>query len=103
MFQLRDEKKADIVGLRVDDPRRCGSSTRVAPDAEDAYFVVHHSCGARTISIVHEIGHILDARHDHPTDPNNSPFPYGHGCVDGKKWRNIMSFAESCDECVCIP
>jgi hypothetical protein len=40
---------------------------------------------AIAISIVHDIGHILGARRDRPTDPNNSPFPYRHGFVDGRK------------------
>ena len=101
--RLRDEKRADIVGLIVDDPSGCGLSTRVAPDAEDAYFVVHYSCAAITISIAHEIGHILGARHDRLTDPINTPFPYGHGYVDGTKWRDIMSYSESCDGCLRIP
>jgi peptidyl-Asp metalloendopeptidase len=101
--RLRDEKKADIVGLLVDDPRGCGLSTRVAPDAEDAYFVVHYSCAAITISIAHEIGHILGARHDRLIDTSNTPFPYGHGYVDGTKWRDIMSYAEGCDGCLRIP
>jgi len=101
--RLRDEKRADIVGLIVDDPNGCGLSTRVAPDAEDAYFVVHYACAAITISIAHEIGHILGARHDRLTDPINTPFPYGHGYVDGAKWRDIMSYEESCDGCLRIP
>jgi len=57
--RLRDEKHADVVGLLVDDPRGCGLSTRVAPDSEEAYFVVHYACAAVTISIAHEIGHLL--------------------------------------------
>jgi hypothetical protein len=101
--RLRDEKRADIVGLIVDDPSGCGLSTRVAPDAEDAYFVVHYACAAITISIAHEIGHILGARHDRLTDPINTPFAYGHGYVDGAKWRDIMSYAESCDGCLRVP
>jgi hypothetical protein len=101
--RLRNEKRADVVGLIVDDPRGCGLSTRVAPDAEEAYFVVHYSCAAITISIAHEIGHILGARHDRQTDPSNSPYPYGHGYVNGTKWRDIMSYAESCSGCLRIP
>jgi len=101
--RLRNEKRADIVGLIVDDPKGCGLSTRVAPDAEDAYFVVHYACAAITISIAHEIGHILGARHDRLTDPINAPFAYGHGYVEGTKWRDIMSYEESCDGCLRIP
>jgi peptidyl-Asp metalloendopeptidase len=100
--KLRNEKKADIVGLIVDDASGCGLSTRVAADAEDAYFVVHHSCAAITISIAHEIGHILGARHDRATDANEMPFAYGHGHVNGK-WRDIMSYRQSCDGCLRIP
>ena len=100
--KLRNEKKADIVGLIVDDASGCGLSTRVAPDSEDAYFVVHHSCAAITISIAHEIGHILGARHDRAIDTNNAPFAYGHGYVNGK-WRDIMSYQQTCDGCVRIP
>jgi hypothetical protein len=100
--QLRNEKKADIVGLVVDDASGCGLSTRVAPDAEDAYFVVHHSCAAITISIAHEVGHILGARHDRAIDGNDMPFAYGHGHVNGK-WRDIMSYRQSCDGCLRIP
>jgi peptidyl-Asp metalloendopeptidase len=101
--RLRDEKRADIVGLVVDDPSGCGLSTRVAPDAEEAYFVVHHSCAAITISIAHEVGHILGARHDRQSDPTNSPFPYGHGYISGTKWRDIMSYPEGCQGCPRIP
>ncbi|HEU0058386.1 MAG TPA: M12 family metallo-peptidase [Hyphomicrobiaceae bacterium] len=100
--QLRNEKKADIVGLIVDDPSGCGLSTRVAPDSEEAYFVVHHSCASITISIAHEIGHILGARHDRAIDGNDMPFAYGHGHVNGK-WRDIMSYRQSCDGCLRIP
>ena len=101
--RLRDEKRADIVGLIVDDPSGCGLSTRVGADAEEAYFVVHHSCAAITISIAHEIGHILGARHDRLIDGNETPFAYGHGYVNGSKWRDIMSYQKACAGCPRIP
>jgi hypothetical protein len=103
IHRLRNEKRADIVGMVIDDPSGCGLSTRVGADSEEAYFVVHHSCAAITISIAHEIGHIIGARHDRGVDANNAPFPYGHGFVNGTKWRDIMSYQESCDGCVRIP
>jgi hypothetical protein len=51
--RLRKEMRADIVGLVLEDPSGCGLSTRVGADSEEAYFVVHHSCAALTISIAH--------------------------------------------------
>ena len=101
--KLRNEKRADIVGLILEDPSGCGLSTRVGADAEEAYFVVHHSCAAITISIAHEIGHIIGARHDRIIDANETPFPYGHGHVNGTKWRDIMSYQQGCDGCPRIP
>ena len=101
--KLRNEKRADIVGLILEDPSGCGLSTRVGADAEEAYFVVHHSCAAITISIAHEIGHIIGARHDRIIDASDAPFPYGHGHVNGTKWRDIMSYQKGCDGCPRIP
>ena len=63
---LRDEKRADVVVLIVDDPSSCGLATRVAADAEEAFAVVHHACAVLTYSVPHEIGHIIGARHEHP-------------------------------------
>lgn len=96
---LRNEKRADVVALIVDDPSGCGLSTRVAADEDEAFVVVHHSCAALSYSVAHEIGHIIGARHDRSLDQNTTPFPYGHGYVNGKKWRDIMSYKSSCNGC----
>jgi hypothetical protein len=101
--KLRNAKRADIVGLIIDNPNGCGLSTRVGPDSDDAYFVVHHACATITMSITHEIGHILGARHDRFVDESNLPFAYGHGYVNGAKWRDIMSYKEGCGGCARIP
>ena len=101
--RLRDEKRADVVALIVDDPSGCGLSTRVAADADEAYVVVHHSCAALTYTLAHEVGHIIGARHDRQLDPTPSPFPYGHGYVNGTKWRDIMSYRSSCGGCPRLP
>jgi peptidyl-Asp metalloendopeptidase len=101
--KLRNEKRADIVGLIIHDPNGCGLSTRVGADADEAFFVVHHSCAAITYSIAHEIGHILGARHDRAVDLNETPFPFGHGYVNGTKWRDMMSYREGCGGCPRIP
>jgi hypothetical protein len=101
--KLRNDKRADIVGLIIDNPKGCGLSTRVGPESDEAFFVVHHACASITMSIAHEIGHILGVRHDRFIDVSNVPFAYGHGYVNGSKWRDIMSYKEGCGGCPRIP
>jgi hypothetical protein len=100
---LRNKYRADVVVLVVDDRHGCGLSTRVHADAEEAFAVVHHECAATTHSIAHEIGHIIGTRHDLSMDKIMTPFPYGHGYVNGTKWRDIMSYKESCGGCRRVP
>ena len=100
---LREKHHADVVVLIVDDPQGCGLSTRVYADADEAFAVVHHECAASTYSLAHEIGHIIGARHDPSMDKIMTPFPYGRGYVNGTKWRDIMSYKESCGGCPRVP
>jgi hypothetical protein len=100
---LRDKYRADVALLVVDDAKGCGLATRVYADADDAFAVVHHECAATTYSVAHEIGHIIGARHDLNLDKIMTPFPYGHGYVNGTKWRDIMSYKESCGGCPRVP
>jgi hypothetical protein len=100
---LRDKHRADVAVLIVDDPQGCGLATRVHADADEAFAVVHHECAATTYSLAHEIGHIIGARHDLKFDRIMTPFPYGHGYVSGSKWRDIMSYKDSCNGCPRLP
>jgi hypothetical protein len=100
---LRDKYRADVGVLIVDDASGCGLATRVFADAEDAFAVVHHECAATSYSVAHEIGHLIGARHDLSIDPNMMPFAYGHGYVNGTKWRDIMSYKSSCNGCPRLP
>jgi metallopeptidase family M12-like protein len=96
---LRDKYRADVAILVVDDSTGCGLATRVHADADEAFAIVHHECAATAHSVAHEIGHIIGARHDLNLDKIMTPFPYGHGYVNGTKWRDIMSYKESCGGC----
>jgi peptidyl-Asp metalloendopeptidase len=100
---LRDKYKADVAILIVDDPKGCGLATRVYADADEAFAVVHHECAASTYSLAHEIGHLIGARHDLSLDKTMTPFAWGHGYVNGTKWRDIMSYKESCGGCPRLP
>ena len=84
---LRDKYDADVAVLIVNDPKGCGLATRVFADANDAFAVVHHECAVATYSVAHEIGHLIGARHELAMDRTMTPFPYGHGYVNGTKWR----------------
>jgi hypothetical protein len=100
---LRDRYKADVALLIVDDPKGCGLATRVYADQDEAFAVVHHDCAALTYSLAHEIGHLIGTRHELNIDKTMTPFPYGHGYVNGTKWRDIMSYRESCGGCPRVP
>jgi hypothetical protein len=100
---LRDKFKADVAVLIVDDPHGCGLATRVYADSDEAFAVVHHECAATSYTLAHEIGHLIGARHDLNMDKSLTPFPYGHGYVNGMKWRDIMSYKESCGGCPRLP
>jgi hypothetical protein len=100
---LREKYDADVAILIVDDPTGCGLATRVFADADEAFAVVHHACAVMSYSVAHEIGHLIGARHEIQVDGTMTPFPYGHGYVNGTKWRDIMSYKESCGGCPRLP
>lgn len=100
---LRDTYAADVALLIVHDPAGCGLATRVAAEADEAFAVVHHECAATMYSLAHEVGHIIGARHDFALDMSSEPFPHGHGHVHGTKWRTMMSYKDTCNDCPRLP
>ena len=103
IHDLREKYDADVAVLIVDDPTGCGLATRVYANPDEAFAVVHHDCAAMSYSVAHEIGHLIGARHELAIDNMTTPFPYGHGYVNGTRWRDIMSYKESCGGCPRLP
>ena len=103
IHELRNRHHADVAILIVDDNKGCGLATRVYADPDEAFAVVHQDCAVLTYSVAHEIGHLIGARHEINVDRAMTPFPYGHGFVNGTKWRDIMSYRESCGGCRRVP
>lgn len=103
IHKLRDEKKADVAILLVDNPTGCGLATRIAAGPEEAFAVVNHECATTTFSVAHELGHLLGARHDRSLDQSTQPFPYGHGFANQTKWRTMMAYRSSCNGCPRLP
>lgn len=100
---LRDRYQADVGVLIVHDPAGCGLAAGVGVKEDRAFAVVHHECAANSYSLAHEIGHLIGARHDSGIDDSSAPFAFGHGFVNGTKWRTMMSYEESCNKCPRLP
>src|SRR5262249_57576664 len=49
--KLRNEKRADIVGLIIDNPTGCCLARRIGPDSDDPSFVLPHPCVTLTSSL----------------------------------------------------
>ncbi len=100
---LRNEYRADIAVLIEHNPQGCGLAAKVKAESSHAFAVVHHECAMLSYSLAHEIGHLIGARHDTGLDDSNQPFAYGHGFINGTKWRTMMSYKDHCNDCPRVP
>lgn len=99
VHQMRQQYKADIVVLVVEDTTWCGEARDINAGPAAAFAVVSQACFlAPRYSFAHELGHLLGARHDRQTDPELTPFRWAHGYVNGPKWRTVMSY-DVCGGC----
>ncbi len=107
---LRTQRGADIVTLVETGVSFCGQafdimnpvSTEFSPYAFD---IVAAACLTGNFTFVHEIGHIMSARHDWATDPtDNAPYSYNHGYVlPSLQARTVMAYGTTCSDCMRLP
>lgn len=93
IHKIRDDNKADIVVLLVNDSAYCGLAGDILAKPETAFAVVYYDCATGYYSFAHEIGHLQGARHDIGTDNTATPFSYGHGYINVQRnQRTIMAY-----------
>lgn len=93
--QLRDNNEADIVMLLTDSQNYgtvAGRVSEIGPLEPNAYGISQISAGIANYTIVHEIGHLLGARHDNDPTPGDA---HAHLWISGSfprrnHWRSIM-------------
>lgn len=107
---LRDQYHADIVFLIVANLDFCGQAAMIMDPVSrtqesHAYAVVEDGCTQTNLSLPHEGGHLMSARHDWATDgTNNSPYTYNHGYIEpGNTWRTVMAYPGPCSSCPRLP
>ena len=105
IHDLRDEHKADVVGLMVGEAvSHCGVAYIMEnPDRNFApygFFVVKRSCATGYYSFGHELGHLLSARHDRFVDATEeAPYTFNHGHLAPTcEARTAMGYQHGCSE-----
>jgi hypothetical protein len=92
---LRNDYKADIAVLIINNDQYCGLADTILADADEAFATVYYDCATGYYSFAHEIGHLQGARHDCAADPTIAP-SYAHGYVNTSGgWRTIMAYNNS--------
>ena len=82
-----------------------GGQQTIGSTFASAFAIVHASClNTTNLTLPHEIGHLLGARHDDANDTASVPRADGHGYVDPNRfWRTVMAIGNPCGFCDVVP
>jgi peptidyl-Asp metalloendopeptidase len=105
VLALRDQAKADLVMMLVHPtaPDACGIGFLMTSPSSlfesSGYSVTDTSCVSPGLTMPHEWGHNMGARHDWFVDTGTTPYTYAHGYNNtkvGQRWRTVMSYNDAC-------
>ncbi|GFH58231.1 hypothetical protein CTEN210_14707 [Chaetoceros tenuissimus] len=96
---LREEHKADVVALIIQDPQYCGLGY-IGPRKDLMFSVTARGCATGYYSFGHEIGHNMGLRHDLGTENACSASSSNYGWRDPNgNFRTIMGYNCRTDQC----
>jgi len=93
IHNLRDQYYADVCILILETGNHYGLAGRILAPKSRAFAVVRSDGVTGRYTPVHELGHLIGARHNIEVDNTMLPFPYGHGYIDPYSpcdWMTIM-------------
>lgn len=103
IHSLRDQYKADLVVLLVEDADYCGIAWLIHPMDPKmeryAFSVSDRQCALNNLTFSHEIGHNIGMRHDRYAENGGNPEEYNYGYVlKNQKVRSIMAYDKECQD-----
>jgi hypothetical protein len=98
---LREQYKADLTALLIDNTDLCGLAYLGATGSGDprlGFAVVSSTCATGYYSFGHELGHNMGLSHDRANGVGLTPArPYGYGYQDpAGRFRTIMAYSDGC-------
>jgi peptidyl-Asp metalloendopeptidase len=96
IHQLRQDHEADICVLLIHSPEATGKAATIGADKDSAFAVVADDYAAKNLTLAHEIGHLLGARHNPEVDPTEDPdYPWNHGYLGPDvDWCTVMAYTD---------
>ena len=100
---LRNEMRADMVGLIVNSGDFCGRGVVMRSPSVNfegsAFQVTRRSCAVGNLTYAHEHGHNMGFEHDpeNGTNPGNASFPWSFGHFNSGSYRTVMSYSSECN------
>ena len=93
---LQGSNNADVVAVITNDGSGsyCGMATQIASTtAANSFFTVDADCFVNSLTLAHELGHLIGMRHNRQEDNSSAPYVYGHGYYSTSvSRRTIMSY-----------